>query len=89
MQIDCQGRITYGRFEPVHTPSHWWRGAPFYKTCPPEAYNDLLNTAKAMGFDEDEVLALLDYGCTASEIEEMLYDPLLLHESVAELLYAY
>ena len=37
----------------------------------------------------DEVQALLDYGCSEEEIEEMLYDPTLLHEMTGELLYAY
>ena len=30
-----------------------------------------------------------DYGCSEEEIEEMLYDPTLLHEMTGELLYAY
>ena len=42
-----------------------------------------------MGISEDEVQALLDYGCTTDEIEELLYDPALLHELTGELLYAY
>ena len=37
----------------------------------------------------DEIQALLDYGCSEEEIEEMLYDPTLLHEMTGELLYAY
>ena len=32
---------------------------------------------------------LLDYGCDLDEIEELLYDPALLHEMTGELLYAY
>ena len=46
-------------------------------------------TKKAMGVSEDEVQALLDYGCDPDEIEELLYDPELLHEMTGELLYAY
>ena len=45
--------------------------------------------AKAFGVSADEVQALLDYGCSEEEIEEMLYDPALLHEMTGELLYAY
>ena len=42
-----------------------------------------------MGVSEDEVQALLDYGCDPDEIEELLYDPALLHEMTGELLHAY
>ena len=49
-------------------------------------YSPLL---KAFGVTADEIQALLDYGCSEEEIEEMLYDPALLHEMTGELLYAY
>lgn len=52
-------------------------------------YDDLFSVAKAFGVSADEVQALLDYGCSEEEIEEMLYDPTLLHEMTGELLYAY
>ena len=55
----------------------------------PESYDDLFSVAKAFGVTADEVQALLDYGCSEEEIEEMLYDPALLHEMTGELLYAY
>ena len=42
-----------------------------------------------MGISPDEIMALMDYGCERDEIEELLYDPSLLHEIAAELLYAY
>ncbi len=42
-----------------------------------------------LGVSTDEIQALLDYGCSEEEIEEMLYDPTLLHEMTGELLYAY
>ena len=38
-------------------------------------YDDLFSVAKAFGVSADEVQALLDYGCSEEEIEEMLYDP--------------
>ena len=53
------------------------------------SYDDLFSVAKAFGVTADEVQALLDYGCSEEEIEEMLYDPTLLHEMTGELLYAY
>ena len=49
----------------------------------------LIQIAKAMGVSEDEVLALIDLGYDPCEIEELLYNPVLLHEAAAELLYAY
>ena len=49
----------------------------------------LFDAAKSMGVSEDEIQALLDYGCDPDEIEELLYDPALLHEMTGELLYAY
>ncbi len=52
-------------------------------------HDELLAAAKAMGVSEDEVQALLDYGCNPDEIEELLYDPALLHEMTGELLRAY
>ena len=55
----------------------------------PTNYDDLFSVAKAFGVTTDEVQALLDYGCSEEEIEEMLYDPELFHEMTGELLYAY
>ena len=52
-------------------------------------FGDLFDAAKSMGVSEDEIQALLDYGCDPDEIEELLYDPTLLHEMTGELLYAY
>ena len=55
----------------------------------PQRNDDLFAVAKAFGVAADEIQALLDYGCSEEEIEEMLYDPPLLHEVTGELLYAY
>ena len=49
----------------------------------------LIQAAKSMGVSEDEVLDLLDLGYDSCEIEELLYNPALLHETAAELLCAY
>ena len=73
---------------------HWWRRySPYYRDYLRRIrrpnYDDLFNVAKAFGVTADEVQALLDYGCSEEEIEEMLYDPTLLHEMTGELLYAY
>ena len=86
------GRITTGTFTPHTTFEHWWRKYPFYRSYyedTPTNYDDLFSVAKAFGVTTDEVQALLDYGCSEEEIEEMLYDPELFHEMTGELLYAY
>ena len=84
MKINRSGRITTGTFTPHTTFERWWRKYPFYRS-----YDDLFSVAKAFGVTADEVQALLDYGCSEEEIEEMLYDPELFHEMTGELLYAY
>lgn len=92
MKIDRNGRITTGTFTPHTTFGHWWRKYPFYRSYyedTPTGYDDLFSVAKAFGVTADEMQALLDYGCSEEEIEEMLYDPTLLHEMTGELLYAY
>ena len=92
MKINCTGRITTGTFTPHTTFEHWWRKYPFYRSYyedTPTGHDDLFSVAKAFGVTADEVQALLDYGCSEEEIEEMLYDPTLLHEMTGELLYAY
>ena len=52
--------------------------SPYYRSYyedTPANYDDLFSVAKAFGVTADEVQALLDYGCSEEEIEEMLYDP--------------
>ena len=92
LKIDRIRRITYGAFTPKFSFEHWWRKYPYFRDyCEdtPENYDDLFSVATAFGVTADEVQTLLDYGCSEEEIEEMLYDPTLLHEMTGELLYAY
>ena len=92
LKIDRAGRITTGAFTPKTSYEHWWRHYPYYRNYyedTPVSYDDLFSVAKAFGVTADEVQALLDYGCSEEEVEEMLYDPTLLHEMTGELLYAY
>lgn len=93
LKIDSRGRITTGSFIPRTTYEHWWRYRPYYSMFAseesPQRNDDLFAVAKAFGVVADEIQALLDYGCSEEEIEEMLYDPPLLHEVTGELLYAY
>ena len=95
LKIDWAGRVTTGSFTPQTSYLHWWRYRPYYGTFRLDddddrrLFGDLFDAAKSMGVCEDEVQALLDYGCDPDEIEELLYDPTLLHEMTGELLYAY
>ena len=95
LKIDRTGRVTMGNFIPRATYPHWWRYRPYYGSFlldeeeQKSIYGDLFDAAKSMGVSEDEIQALLDYGCDPDEIEELLYDPALLHEMTGELLYAY
>ena len=91
LKIDRTGRVTTGSFAPQTSYLHWWRYRPYYVSDDEQKsiYGDLFDAAKSMGVSEDEIQALLDYGCDPDEIEELLYDPALLHEMTGELLYAY
>ena len=95
LKIDRSGQVTTGSFIPRMIYPHWWRYRPYYGSFlldedeQKSIYGDLFNAAKSMGISEDEIQALLDYGCAPDEIEELLYDPALLHEMTGELLYAY
>lgn len=92
LRIDHTGHITASSFIPYHTYRHWWRHAPYYGSFSLEEdamASDLINTAKSMGVSPNEVQTLLDYGCSAAEIEELLYAPSLFHELTSELSYTY
>ena len=92
LRIDKHGCQTTDCFIPHTTYPHWWRYSPCYGYPWDEdgrLHDELVAAAKDMGVSEAEVQALLDYGCDPDEIEELLYDPALLHEMTVELLYAY
>ena len=92
LKIDRNSRITTGAFAPRTSYEHWWRHYPYYRSYYEDTtvnYDDLFSVAKVFGITADEIQVLLDYGCSEEEIEEMLYDPTLLHEITGELLYAY
>ncbi len=93
LKIDSKGQVTSGSFTPQTNYSHLWREYPYYGQY--DLYDDpferdnLIEVGKTMGISPDEIRVLLDYGCTRGEIEELLYDPKLLHDLACELLYAY
>lgn len=89
LRIDRHGKRYFSSFTPHHTYQHHWRNTiPFLDELSLET-DYLVEAAKSMGVSPDEIQALLDYGCDADEIEELLYNPTLLHEITAELLYGY
>lgn len=92
LRIDKHGCQTTDSYMPRTTYPHWWRYSPCYGYPWDEdgrLHDELIAADKAMGVSEAEVQALLDYSCDPDEIEELLYDPALLHEMTGELLYAY
>ncbi len=93
LKIDNKDRITSGIFTPQTSYSHWWRERPYYGQYglydDPFGRDNLIEVGKAMGISPDEIQVLFDYGCTHGEIEELIYNPKLLHDLACELLYAY
>ncbi len=89
LKIDRFGRCSWNRFQPCNPwfccgrgYSSYWND--FEESAKP-VNNYLLNSAKTMGVCPDDVRLLLDYGCSADEVEELLYDPRLLHDIVSEI----
>ena len=90
IHIDSSGQIESGFFTP--DLSSLWSTYNLYDfdiNYEMSSYDELISVASSMGISPDEIMALMDYGCERDEIEELLYDPSLLHEIAAELLYAY
>ena len=99
LQIDKHGGCHWGKFDTAHLyqvsaysrfglwddPYDWggvMHQAPYGEDTPLDA---LLSSATAMGLSPDDVALLLDCGYDASDIEDLLYDPMLLRECLAEL----
>ena len=94
LRIDPTGKVTSSSFIPSCTCEHWWRHRPYYGAFMLEdaddfLKDDLIESAKCMGVSEEEIQALLDYGCDYEEIEELLYNPAQLHAITRDLIYAY
>ena len=85
LRIDANGNIIRSRFEVKDNfkDNSWIR---WYNDFEDELYNEheqmLLEICSYYGIDEDDVSLLLDYGYTADEIEDMLCDHSLIHETV-------
>lgn len=86
LKIDRHGRCSWSYFELSNTwngigyPNGW---DEFGNLSKPDKY--IFETAKTMGIPSEDVRLLLHYGCDAGEIEELLYDPNLLHDIVSEI----
>ncbi len=79
--IDSSGTITKEEFEPALYRSHfmsWYDDEPYYNV-----HEELLLAyCGCYGVDTADVEILLEYGYTCDEIEEMLADHSLLHETL-------
>lgn len=86
LKIDRYGRCSWSYFElsnmwnDIGYPNDWNEFGNFSKS---NKY--IFETAKTMGIPSEDVRLLLHYGCDAGEIEELLYDPNLLHDIVSEI----
>lgn len=90
IHINSDGQIENGCFTPdfgdLFNNYNLYDFDMYYSTS---SYDELISVASSMGISPHEIMVLMDYGCDRDEIEELLYDPSLLHEIAAELLYTY
>ena len=86
IKLDYNGNLSCSQFEiKDNFKCNKWFG--WYKDFEDDdLYNEheqmLLEICSYYGIDEDDVILLLDYGYTADEIEDMLCDNSLIHETV-------
>ena len=87
LRIDRHGKCLFSGFRVTNHYSHW--NYPLYWNEFEDGISSsreyLFDTAKSMGVNPDDIQLLLNYGCDADEIEELLYDPSLLHDIVSEI----
>ena len=83
IRIDSKGIVTRSEFESYNNFKYnsWYDVYDYY-----DYYNEheqlLLEMCKCYGVDEDDILFLLDYGYSCEEIEDMLCDYSLIHDTV-------
>lgn len=85
LRIDINGNITRSQFEVKNNfGKHSW--VNWYYDSEDDYYTQheelLLELCGYYGVDEDDIILLLDYGYTADEIEDMLCDHSLIHDTV-------
>lgn len=91
LKIDRNGMCVWERFR-CYSP---WSVCPGMRPWYPDSIEEdfpggeyyLLDAAKALGASTDDVQTLIDYGCGTDEIEELLYEPCLLHDIATEIRY--
>ena len=89
LRIDRHGKCLFSGFRVTNHYSHWnhplyWNG---FEDGISSNREYLFDIAKSMGVSSDDIQLLLNYGCGADEIEELLYNPCLLHDIVSEIRY--
>ena len=75
-------RTTFAMQDSVFSPYNW-NNLNWYETEEQEEF--LLEYCRMFGVSEEDVYLLLDYGFSADEIEEMLMNPNLLEDALAEI----
>lgn len=86
LRIDINGNISFSQFEFKNDfGRHSW--VNWYYDSEDDYYTQheelLLELCGYYGVDEDDIILLLDYGYTADEIEDMLCDHSLIHDTVS------
>lgn len=87
LRIDRHGKCLFSGFRVTSHYSHW--NHPLYwdeleeEMSPGSNY--LFGAASAMGVSPDDIQLLINYGCGAYEIEELLYNPRLLHDITSQI----
>ena len=84
LSIDIEGNISKSEFEAYRTSFYSDFYTPYddYYTYHEEL---LLEMCGYFGVDEEDITALLEYGYTSEEIEDMLMDLDLLHQTVRDI----
>lgn len=83
IKIDSKGFLSRYKFETFHNPAfaNWYDYGDYYNLHE----QMILDMSGCFGVDENDVMLLLDYGYTTDEIEDMLMDYDLLHDTVKAL----
>ena len=77
-----RSKTTFAMQDSVFSPYNW-DDLNWYETEEQEEF--LLECCRMFGVPEEDVYLLLDYGFSADEIEEMLMNPCLLEDALAEI----
>ncbi|MEM1486366.1 class II glutamine amidotransferase [Oscillospiraceae bacterium PP1C4] len=90
LHMDMQGDLEWGRFDMTNIMGNSYlgrfdsrRARDLYDSSP--YFDDLYAYARNVGVSDHEIDTLLDYGLDEADIEELLYDPMLLSEYLHEL----